>query len=80
MYIGANVRRLRLARGWTQVELAAAAEGVEERYVQKLESGKANPTVKVVIAVADALGVSPLDLFAPATPETRPPGRRPADP
>jgi transcriptional regulator with XRE-family HTH domain len=72
-YIGANVRRRRVDRGWTQIELAKAA-GLKERYVQVLESGKANPTVKVLIEVADALGVAPAELFAEAKAEPRRPG------
>ena len=72
-YIGANVRRLRLARGWTQTELAAAS-GLKERWVQTLETGTANPTVKVLMAVADALDVPTADLFAEAKPEPRPAG------
>jgi transcriptional regulator with XRE-family HTH domain len=63
-YIGANVRRLRIARGWTQKELAKAT-GRHERHIQFLETGKQNPTVKILVAVADALGVAPTDLFAP---------------
>lgn len=69
-YIAANVRRLRVARGWTQVELAKAS-GLNPRHVQLLESGTANPTVRVLIDVADALGVAPADLFAEAKAEPR---------
>ena len=72
-YIGANVRRLRIARGWTQIELAKAT-GLKERYVQVLETGTANPTVKVLIDVADALGVAPAELFVEAKAEPRRPG------
>ena len=71
--IGANVRRLRLERGWTQTELAEASE-LKERWVQTLETGTANPTIKVLVAVADALGVETADLLAPAKPEPRPAG------
>lgn len=76
-YIGANIRRLRIERGWTQQELAQAT-GLKERYVQVLETGSANPTVKVVIAAAHALGVAPTDLFAPAKLPPRPAGRPPS--
>ncbi len=73
-YIAANVRRLRTARGWTQAELAKAS-GRDVRHIQILETGDANPTVKVLVTVADALGVAPSDLFAPAKLEERPVGR-----
>ena len=76
-YIGANVRRLRAARGWTHKELAAKS-GIMWRSIQVLESGKGNPTVKLLIAVANALGVKPTDLYAVAKPERTRPGRPPA--
>ena len=72
-YIGANVRRLRVARGWTQIELATASD-LKERYVQLLETGTANPTVKVLLAVAEALEVAPAELFVEAKAEPRPAG------
>jgi transcriptional regulator with XRE-family HTH domain len=72
-YIGANVRRLRVARGWTQSELAAAS-GLKERYVQVLETGTANPTARVLVDVAGALSVAPADLFEATKSETRRPG------
>jgi transcriptional regulator with XRE-family HTH domain len=37
--IAANIRRLRLRRGWTQEKLASVAD-LETRYVQTLESGR----------------------------------------
>lgn len=73
-YVGANVRRLRIERGWTQKELADATVDVRERYIQSLETSAANPTLRVLIDVADALGVSPSDLFAEAKLEERLPG------
>ena len=72
-YVGANVRRLRLDRGLTQRDLANGA-GLKERYVQLLEAGKANPTVGVLLDVADILGASPSEFFAPAKSEQRLPG------
>lgn len=76
-YIGANVRRLRVARGMTQAELVKAT-GLKRRYVQVLETGEANPSVRVLIDVAHALGVAPADLFATAKLEERPTGRPPS--
>jgi transcriptional regulator with XRE-family HTH domain len=54
-YIAANVRRLRLKRGWTQEQLAEHAS-IEPRYVHSLEAARANPTLKVLVDVAEALG------------------------
>jgi transcriptional regulator with XRE-family HTH domain len=72
--IAANIRRLRLKRGWTQEELAEGA-GLETRYVQTLESRKANPSAATLIAVAHALHVDPGALFRPAALVERKAGR-----
>mgnify|MGYP000470434406 CR=1 FL=1 len=78
-YIGANVRRLRRERGLTQEKLAEAA-GIETNYVQMIEYVKTNPSVKVLVNVADALGVEVKALLEPAeiTPAKR--GRPPKQP
>lgn len=77
--IAANVRRARLRHGWTQEQLGEAAE-VAPRYIQRIETGRINPSAAVVAAIADALGVDPGRLFRPAKlrerPEGRPPKRR----
>jgi transcriptional regulator with XRE-family HTH domain len=74
--LAANIRRLRLRRGWTQERLASVAD-IEARYVQTLESGRANPTVAIIITVAEALGVRPQELFRHARLGARPRGRPP---
>ena len=53
--IGSRIMDLRLARNWTQDELAARA-GVSKRSVERLESGVANPRLEVFVAVGVALG------------------------
>lgn len=63
--VAANVRAARLRRGWTQEQLGEAAD-VAPRYVQRIETGRINPSVAVVAAIADALGVNPGKLFRPA--------------
>jgi transcriptional regulator with XRE-family HTH domain len=73
-FIAANIRSLRERRGWTQERLAEAAE-LEPRYVQTLESGRANPSAAVLVAVARAVGVAPGALFRPAQLRPRAPGR-----
>lgn len=72
--IAANVRRLRLRRGLTQEQLAELAS-LETRTVQHLETGNANPTAAVLVAIADALGVAPGVLFRRSVLEKRPVGR-----
>ena len=58
----------------TQPQLAEAA-GLATRYLQTLESGTANPSAAVVIAVADALSVAPGVLFREAPMHDRRAGR-----
>lgn len=72
--IAANIRRLREKRGLTQEQLAEAA-GLETRYVQTLESGRANPSAAVLIIVAGSLEVSVGTLFRPAQLRKQRPGR-----
>lgn len=53
--VGANVKRLREAKGLSQEELAFDAE-MHRTYISGIERGKRNPTVTVVERLADALG------------------------
>ncbi|WP_458318178.1 helix-turn-helix domain-containing protein [Mycolicibacterium brisbanense] len=64
--VGANVRRLRAASGLSQSELATAA-GVSRRTIVNLEAGSANIGLSSLDTIADALGVTFVDLvLAPA--------------
>jgi len=60
--LGARLRSLREARGWTQAE-AAETIGVHHNHVVRMESGRANPTVATLIAIGDGYGVTLLELF-----------------
>lgn len=51
----ATLRALRLARGWTQTELANRA-GVAVNTIVRLEKGRAFPSLVTLRAVAEALG------------------------
>jgi transcriptional regulator with XRE-family HTH domain len=62
--LGENVRQLRQARSKTQQQMAKLA-GVPRATWANLESGAANPTLAVLHAVANALGVSLEELLAP---------------
>ena len=64
-YIAANVRRCRTEQELTQEALAERV-GVELRYLQEIESATANLSLGVLIGTADALGVDPAMLLAPA--------------
>jgi transcriptional regulator with XRE-family HTH domain len=56
------VRELREAAGISQLDVAARA-GVTGGYVSGIEHGQRNPTLDVVLAIADALHVPPAWLF-----------------
>ena len=69
--LAANVRRLRLVKGWTQDDLAATLE-VEQQAISLIENGRANPTVTMLDAFAEALGVHVAELFKPSTTRVAP--------
>lgn len=59
---GGTVRRLRLAKGWTQEDLADAA-GLTTTYVGQVERGDKVPSLTVVLKLARGLAVPPTDLL-----------------
>jgi len=52
--LGAGVRELRLAQGWSQAELASAA-GMTQSAVARFEAGGTVPTLPVLGRIAQAL-------------------------
>ncbi len=58
-----HLRRLRVARGFSQEALAVDA-GVDRTYVSGIERGSFNPTVEVLERLARALGCDVAELFA----------------
>lgn len=62
--VGRNVRRIRKAKGLTQEVLAEVA-GVSQQYVSDLERGRRNPSVITLYVLAQAMGVSHVDLVMP---------------
>ena len=64
---GARIKELRAEREITQEELAERV-GVFRTYMSRIETGLGNPTLTVIHALADSLGVSVAELFdVPAT-------------
>ena len=59
--IGANVRRLRTARGLTQERLAELIDS-DQPYVSEIEGGLVNLTADILQSLAVALGVTPREL------------------
>ena len=60
--LGKNVRRLRLAKGWSQ-EVYADRVGIHRTYVSDIERGRRNPTITVVEKLAKPLKVSVRELL-----------------
>ena len=63
--LGANVRRLRERRGWTQHQLSDASS-LHVTYISGVERGRRNITLDVVGRLAEALGVDACDLLRDA--------------
>jgi transcriptional regulator with XRE-family HTH domain len=61
--LSSRMRTLREARGWT-IERAAEAYEVEPAHVRRMEAGRANPSLAVLISVAHALGVDVAELLS----------------
>lgn len=60
--LGARIRRLRVARSWTQEQLAEQA-GVHYKYLGDVERGMRNPALFNIARIARALGVPVAALF-----------------
>ena len=59
--VGQNVKRLRLANGWSQEELADRAQ-LHRTYISGIERGIRNPTLTVLEKVAQGLDCSMTEL------------------
>lgn len=60
--LGQRVKELRLARGWSQEELAERMKS-GAKYLSSLERGNENPTLDMLLNLARCLKVEPVDLF-----------------
>jgi len=60
--VGANIRRLRKAKGLTQEQLAHEAE-IAMRYIAGVERGEENPSLRYLVKIAEALEAEPADLL-----------------
>jgi ribosome-binding protein aMBF1 (putative translation factor) len=54
--LGRVLVALRRDRGWT-VEEAAGNIGVEPAFVRRIEAGRTNPSLAVIVSIAKAFGV-----------------------
>ncbi len=62
--VGRNFSRIRREKRLTQEEVEARS-GFSQQYLSGLERGKRNPTVVTLYELAQALGVSHVDLVKP---------------
>jgi transcriptional regulator with XRE-family HTH domain len=75
---GENLRRARLQANLSQEDLAFQS-GLDRTYVSGIERGVRNPTIAVVVQLADVLEIPPADLLdglgrrAPRSRQQRPP-------
>ncbi len=60
--LGEKIRKIRTAKRLTQEDLAYQAN-IDYSYLNEIESGKRNPTVKRVAGIAKVLKVSLKELF-----------------
>lgn len=68
--IGPRLRALRRGRGWTLEELAERA-GMSPSTLSRLESGKRQASLELVLPLARQLGIGLDDLVTPAAPDPR---------
>ncbi len=64
LHLGARVRELRKARGWT-LEQAARQAGLARSTLSKIENGQMSPTYEALKKLADGLAISVPQLFTP---------------
>lgn len=62
--VGRNFARLRREKHLTQEDVEARS-GFSQQYLSGLEQGKRNPTVVTLYELAQAIGVTHLDLVMP---------------
>lgn len=55
--LGNRVRALRQRSGWTQVELAELL-GIDRSYLSEIETGKKDPSLRILKAIADGFQLS----------------------
>ena len=61
--LAVRVKTLRLELGMSQEAMALEA-GIDRTYASQIERGVSNPSLRVICAVAEILGVEPVDLLS----------------
>ena len=56
--IGQNVKRIRLEKGWTQVDLVGKIEArIDTTNISRIEKGRTNATIHTLFRISQALEV-----------------------
>lgn len=61
--LAVRVKTLRMGLGLSQEAMALEA-GIDRTYASQIERGVSNPSLRVICAVAEILGVEPIDLLS----------------
>jgi transcriptional regulator with XRE-family HTH domain len=62
--LGARIKQLRIAAKLTQIALANRC-GIYRTYLGQIESGVANPTLMILLHIAESLNVEIVELLSP---------------
>lgn len=68
--LGSKIKRLRLEKKLTQINLAAFCD-IDVRTVQMIERGELNMSLKIFFSIADSLHISPEELILNETLENK---------
>ena len=61
--IGANIRKYRLAKGLTQIELAFECGDIDWSQISRMERGLVNFSISYLLLIAEILGISSKELL-----------------
>jgi len=68
--IGSNIKRIRLSKGFAQIDLASRVVGsIDTTNISRIESGRTNPTIFTLYRIAEALEVPVSELTTLDKPE-----------
>jgi len=73
--VGAELTKLRVDRGWSQLKLADAL-GYTERYIGQLERGSKSPTLRTLADIAKAFSIELSTIIKAAERRHRQNGKR----
>jgi transcriptional regulator with XRE-family HTH domain len=61
-YVGENIREVRKAKGLT-LEVLSGLTGISESFLGMVERGASSISLETLVALCDALGITPNDLL-----------------